>query len=479
MEKSSVRIINFSPYAPELIASAGRMSTTKNDGIEIFERAMDKSLSENLKTIEKVITSGHTSVLEHVYVTLAFKDVSMAVEQFMIEHRLAAFTVKSRRYVDAGTRGCFMPEFYGKNAGKLQELYEECMDYIFKEHEEFAKEIPIEDARFVLPFAFRSNFYCTLNLRKLCDILIRTVYDKDNDRVNAELGRIMVSLCGWIKKELPCVGDYMEKMAGKYQDCIAEKHHTDMEILHLVKGRENVFTYTDGDEVEILADSDSPEETICRAHLMQLGVPEWETVDLSDKGTQEKILKNILSVPYARKRELEQVNFRVLFRHMSLPEITHIERHRMHSLVLPSFVEACRYDKFVIPESIKQAGLLNRYVKVFKTVERYRMEMESLGLDKRNRSYLLLCGMTLPVQTSINANELYVLLRLRICRRAQWEIRIHSMQLLKKLHEKHPLLFSMYGPACVTDGICPEGSKSCGNPPDMKAEMDMEAAKET
>ena len=478
MEKSSVRIISFSLYAPALIASAGRMSTTKKDGIEIFERAMDKSVNENLKTIEKVIASGHTSVLEHVYVTLAFKDVSMAVEQFMIEHRLAAFTVKSRRYVDAGTRGFFMPEFYGENAWKMQKIYKECMDYIFKEYEEFTKDIPIEDARFVLPFAFRSNFYCTLNLRKLCDILIRTVYDKDNDRVNAELGRIMVSLCGWIKMELPCVGDYMEKMAGKYQNCTAEKHCTDREILRLMKEKAPAADMT-GDEVEILSGPASPEETICRAYLMQIGAPGWETADVSDRGVQEKILKNILSVPYARKRELEQVNFQVLFRHMSLPEITHIERHRMHSLVLPSFVEACRYNRFVIPESVKMAGLLNRYVKVFETVEKYRMEMESLGLNKLDRSYLLLCGMTLPVQTSINANELYVLLRLRTCRRAQWEIRRHSMQLLKKLHEKHPLLFSMYGPACVTDGICPEGSKSCGNPPDMKTEMDMEAAKET
>lgn len=478
MEKSSVRIISFSLYAPALIASAGRMSTTKKDGIEIFERAMDKSVNENLKTIEKVIASGHTSVLEHVYVTLAFKDVSMAVEQFMIEHRLAAFTVKSRRYVDAGTCGFFMPEFYGENAWKMQKIYKECMDYIFKEYEEFTKEIPIEDARFVLPFAFRSNFYCTLNLRKLCDILIRTVYDKDNDRVNAELGRIMVSLCGWIKMELPCVGDYMEKMAGKYQNCTAEKHCTDREILRLMKEKAPAADMT-GDEVEILSGPASPEETICRAYLMQIGAPGWETADISDKGIQEKILKSILSVPYARKRELEQVNFQVLFRHMSLPEITHIERHRMHSLVLPSFVEACRYNRFVIPESVKMAGLLNRYVKVFETVEKYRMEMESLGLNKLDRSYFLLCGMTLPVQTSINANELYVLLRLRTCRRAQWEIRRHSMQLLKKLHEKHPLLFSMYGPACVTDGICPEGSKSCGNPPDMKTEMDMEAAKET
>lgn len=478
MEKSSVRIISFSLYAPALIASAGRMSTTKKDGIEIFERAMDKSVNENLKTIEKVIASGHTSVLEHVYVTLAFKDVSMAVEQFMIEHRLAAFTVKSRRYVDAGTRGFFMPEFYGENAWKMQKIYKECMDYIFKEYEEFTKEIPIEDARFVLPFAFRSNFYCTLNLRKLCDILIRTVYDKDNDRVNAELGRIMVSLCGWIKMEFPCVGDYMEKMAGKYQNCTAEKHCTDREILRLMKEKAPAADMT-GDEVEILSSPASPEETICRAYLMQIGAPGWETADISDKGIQEKILKSILSVPYARKRELEQVNFQVLFRHMSLPEITHIERHRMHSLVLPSFVEACRYNRFVIPESVKMAGLLNRYVKVFETVEKYRMEMESLGLNKLDRSYFLLCGMTLPVQTSINANELYVLLRLRTCRRAQWEIRRHSMQLLKKLHENHPLLFSMYGPACVADGICPEGSKSCGNPPDMKAEMDMEAAKET
>ena len=44
---------------------------------------------------------------------LAFQNVSAYAEQFMLEFRLASFTVKSRRYVDFSNMGFVVPAFIG------------------------------------------------------------------------------------------------------------------------------------------------------------------------------------------------------------------------------------------------------------------------------------------------------------------------------------------------------------------------------
>ena len=96
--ENGVHIIGVSSCGEEVCAAAGRISTQKGTALEIFARSHDGEKNANL--IGKVTASGHTSTVEHVFFNLAFNNVSVVVEQFMIEFRLASFTVKSRRYVD-------------------------------------------------------------------------------------------------------------------------------------------------------------------------------------------------------------------------------------------------------------------------------------------------------------------------------------------------------------------------------------------
>ena len=159
MEKGSVKIIAFSDKGVEVSALGGRISTGKGTALEMF--ALCGDTEKDLKLVKKVLSSGHNTIIEHAYFTLAFNDVSVMTEQAMIEHRLAAYTVKSRRYVDFAGAGYVTPE--GLDAEK-QRLYRENMDGLFKAYSDLcALGIPAEDARFVLPYCFRSNFdffYC-------------------------------------------------------------------------------------------------------------------------------------------------------------------------------------------------------------------------------------------------------------------------------------------------------------------------------
>jgi len=60
----------------------------------------------------------------------------------------------------------------------------------------------------------------------------------------------------------------------------------------------------------------------------------------------------------------------------------------------------------------------------------------------------------------MNARELRHFFRLRLCLRAQWEIRALADEMLRLARNKAPHLFADAGPACVT-GPCPEGKMGC------------------
>ena len=62
---------------------------------------------------------------------------------------------------------------------------------------------------------------------------------------------------------------------------------------------------------------------------------------------------------------------------------------------------------------------------------------------------------------TMNVRELRHFFSLRMCSRAQWEIRNMAEQMHRICLETAPDLFSDAGPACLR-GKCPEGDKSCG-----------------
>ena len=62
---------------------------------------------------------------------------------------------------------------------------------------------------------------------------------------------------------------------------------------------------------------------------------------------------------------------------------------------------------------------------------------------------------------TMNVRELRHFFSLRMCSRAQWEIRKMAEEMFRLCFETAPALFMNAGPACLR-GKCPEGEKSCG-----------------
>ena len=94
--------------------------------------------------------------------SIAFDDVSVLVEQFAIEFRLASFTVKSRRYVDFSGAGFVVP-------GGAPECFAARMEALFALYGRLLSlGVPREDARFVLPYCFRKQLLHDAQRPRVC-----------------------------------------------------------------------------------------------------------------------------------------------------------------------------------------------------------------------------------------------------------------------------------------------------------------------
>ena len=62
---------------------------------------------------------------------------------------------------------------------------------------------------------------------------------------------------------------------------------------------------------------------------------------------------------------------------------------------------------------------------------------------------------------TMNTRELRHFFNLRMCERAQWEIRAMATEMHRLVMEAAPALFKDAGAPCIS-GPCPEGEKCCG-----------------
>lgn len=448
--KYGAYIIGCSDCGEEVCAAAGRISTQSGTALEIFDRSHDKDKNKNL--IGKVTKSGHTSTVEHIFFNVAFENVSVVVEQFMIEFRLASFTVKSRRYVDFADCGYLVPEFKSED-DKL--AYTDTMDKLFSAYARLTeKGVPKEDARFVLPYCFYSNFFCSLNGREMSNVLTAMIYGRG--RKIKEIYELGLSLLEQCRQYAPGVFGDFEVKGEKYTD---EYNFSFEAPTHSVPSEE---------VSEILSVTADGEKNIARCALIEKGDYSADAIEsiVADKDNVKTILKAVFDS--SRSRALESYNCTVRFNGVSLSTLTHFARHRVQNICIPNLIKADR-SNYVLPETVKaDKELEDIYNSSFEAMQKLYATFKAKGYDDNVLIYCVLSGNTVDIVTTMNARELKLFFRLRSCTRAQWEIQIYANDFLKKLRGISPDLFSLYGPSCYVLGYCPEGRMTCGRAKEIK-----------
>jgi thymidylate synthase (FAD) len=159
-----VKLIAYTPNPDKVCACAAFTSWKKLSTKELFEELSD---DEAFDFLRKVMGFGHVSVTEHANFTFSLKGISRACSHQLVRHRIASYTQQSQRYVKfkkaevkyvipkSIEKSKFKEEFHGM-MGKIAEFYER-----------LSKEVPAEDARYILPNAVETNVVVTMNAREL------------------------------------------------------------------------------------------------------------------------------------------------------------------------------------------------------------------------------------------------------------------------------------------------------------------------
>lgn len=208
-----VEILSHTPRPEKVISMAGKLCYSQV-GIE--------DLKENLtpmkcdKFIEKLMSMGHESPLEHVTFTFGIEGISRACSHQIVRHRIASYSQQSQRYVKLNQFEYIIPPAIEKNE-KAKKVYTEHMiktqvlydalvkrlivlriledyklmydvaladfrannqppykinklelfeQYYPKEYSKIEKQA-IEDARYVFPNACETKIIVTMNIRTL------------------------------------------------------------------------------------------------------------------------------------------------------------------------------------------------------------------------------------------------------------------------------------------------------------------------
>lgn len=442
MEKElHAEIISCNANGEDVCASAARISTTTGNAREIFESA--RGNAKNRALIEKVLASGHKSLIEHAVFTIAMRDVSVFVEQFFIECRLASFTVKSRRYVDFSNLGYYIPPAL---EGPDLARYRDYMDRLFGAYQALLEAgVPREDARFLLPYAFHSNFYCTLNARELGHVLCEIRYGRG--RGIPELQDLADQLTSQLEERFPCLLPELRQSGGEAAGPAAPRCSQAAPVF---------LSRQEAGSVALLSAPAEPMKLLEAACRLQ-----------HPGGERPLRVPELLAS--RRPRELEQLAYTFTVSDVTLSGITHLVRHRMQSIIVPS-IETIDHSRCIVPDTIAASpASLERYSQAVE--EAHSAVRQLSGTLAAYHYYFALSGNLMDIMTTMNARELQWFIRLRSCSRAQWEVRDIAVELLRQLRHSFPELFNRFGPSCFVNGTCPEGRLTCGRKEAVSAQF--------
>ena len=173
-----------------------------------------------LKLIERVISSGHYSTIEHIQVSFAISNVSRACTHQLVRHRHMSFSQKSQRYVkEKGQFDFIIPPTIEKKP-ELKEKFISFMGKISEQYQEFVEAgIPAEDARFVLPNAAASSMVASLNLREMIHLANLRLCT----RAQYEIRLLVKKMCDELIKEEPWLKPYLVPKCERLGFCDEDK----------------------------------------------------------------------------------------------------------------------------------------------------------------------------------------------------------------------------------------------------------------
>lgn len=222
-------------------------------------------------------------------------------------------------------------------------------------------------------------------------------------------------------------------------------------------------------KVSLIRYTPLPEEAIALA--AKLCYSRSEIADLENRISskdQSEFIRRLLDMGH--ESVLEHCSFTFGVEGVSRVLLAQLTRHRIASFSVQS-QRYVSYEKgfgYILPPAIEELGAeaVEEFQGQMDQIESWYKEWQKkLGAsgEKSNEDarFVLPNACETRLLVTMNVRELRHFFSLRMCSRAQWEIRMMAEKMHRICIEKAPELFADAGPACIR-GKCSEGEKSCG-----------------
>ncbi len=161
----NVTLIEHTPNPELTVALAARLCYSP---VSISDLRAKLESADIEHFLDKIMSLGHQSVLEHASFTFGIEGVSRVTTHQLVRHRIASFSQQSQRYVSHKDQfTSIMPDTIAENVDARQ-IFAFMSETVHKAYAQLVDlGIPPEDARYILPNATESKIIMTMNAREL------------------------------------------------------------------------------------------------------------------------------------------------------------------------------------------------------------------------------------------------------------------------------------------------------------------------
>ncbi|HCE66834.1 MAG: FAD-dependent thymidylate synthase [Geobacteraceae bacterium GWC2_55_20] len=162
---NNVTLIEHTPNPERTVALAARLCYSPSSINDLREKLADSDIESFL---EKIMSLGHHSVLEHASFTFGIEGISRVTTHQLVRHRIASFSQQSQRYVSHKEEfTSIMPDTIAENP-EARQIFAFMSETVHKAYAQLVEMgIPAEDARYILPNAAETKIIMTMNAREL------------------------------------------------------------------------------------------------------------------------------------------------------------------------------------------------------------------------------------------------------------------------------------------------------------------------
>lgn len=229
-------------------------------------------------------------------------------------------------------------------------------------------------------------------------------------------------------------------------------------------------------KVALIRHTLSPEETVALgARLCYSRATIDDLTQRVSAKDQSDFVQKIMGMGH--ESVLEHASFTFGVEGVSRVLLAQLTRHRLASFSVQSqrYVSYENGFGYIVPPKIEALGdeAKAEFERQMQQMhEWYCAWQEKLGTGEGSNEdarFVLPGACETRLMMTMNVRELRHFFSLRMCSRAQWEIRAMATEMHRLCMEVAPALFADAGPGCLR-GACPEGAKSCGKAGEIKRE---------